>query len=131
MGRVNGRLHVVPAVRVGAPVPDAEQSPGRRFWACCHTASREPRRGIWACQWRTWMGHTLGTLISAFVAARLAASHPMWFAIGIGVLILFDGIAMILNCGGPMWFIATDLLLAYIPMALLGGRLAGGKTQTA
>ena len=37
------------------------------------------------------------------------------------------GLAMILNCGGPVWFIATDLLLTYIPMALLGGYLAGGK----
>lgn len=73
------------------------------------------------------LGHALGTLVGAFVAAKLAASHNLKFAIGIGVLFLMGGIAMILNCGGPLWFIVTDLLLAYIPMALLGGYLAGGK----
>ena len=34
---------------------------------------------------------------------------------------------MVLICGGPVWFIAADLLLAYIPMDLLGGLLAGWK----
>jgi hypothetical protein len=73
------------------------------------------------------LAHALGTLTGAFVAARLAASHPMKLAIGMGVSFLIGGIAMIFNCGGPVWFIASDLLLAYIPMALLGGLLAGGK----
>lgn len=74
-----------------------------------------------------FLAHALGTLTGAFVAAKFAASHPMKFAIGIGVIFLIGGIAMILNCGGPVWFIATDLLLAYLPMAFLGGFLAGGK----
>ncbi len=78
------------------------------------------------------LAHTLGTLTGAFVAAKIAASHHMKFAIGIGVMFLLGGIAMVLNCGGPVWFIATDLLLAYIPMAFLGGFLAGRKKpQTA
>jgi hypothetical protein len=78
------------------------------------------------------VGHALGTLTGSFVAAKLAASHPMKFAIGIGVIFLIGGIAMIFNCGGPLWFTATDLLLAYIPMAFLGGFLAGAKmSQTA
>jgi hypothetical protein len=77
------------------------------------------------------LGHALGTLTGAFVAAKLAASHHMKIALGIGLIFLIGGIAMVLNCGGPVWFIATDLLLAYIPMALLGGFLAGRKrTQT-
>ena len=73
------------------------------------------------------LAHALGTLTGAFVAAKIAASHPMKFAIGIGIFFLLGGIAMILNCGGPLWFIATDLLLAYIPMAVLGGILGRGK----
>jgi hypothetical protein len=73
------------------------------------------------------LAHALGTLAGAFVAAKLAASHHMKFALGIGLLFLMGGIAMVLNCGGPTWFIASDLLLAYIPMAFLGGSLAGGK----
>ncbi|MBC7966996.1 MAG: hypothetical protein H7Z17_13845 [Fuerstia sp.] len=38
----------------------------------------------------------------------------------------------LVTIGMSVWFIATDLLLAYIPMAFLGGFLAGGKrSQTA
>ncbi len=77
------------------------------------------------------LAHALGTLTGAFIAARLAASHQMKFAIAIGVIFLIGGIAMILNCGGPVWFIASDLLLAYIPMACLGGFLASGKSSQA
>ena len=79
-----------------------------------------------------FLAHALGTFTGAFVAAKLAASHHMKFAIGIGVSFLIGGITMVFMCGGPVWFIASDLLLAYIPMGFLGGILAGGKrTQTA
>ena len=74
-----------------------------------------------------FLAHAMGTLTGAFVAAKLAASHKMKFAIGIGVSFLVGGITMIFMCGGPVWFIASDLLLAYIPMGFLGGILAGGK----
>ncbi len=73
-----------------------------------------------------WVAHALGTLVGAFVAAKIAASHRMKLAIVIGMLFLLGGIAMILNCGGPMWFIASDLILAYFPIAWIGGTLAGG-----
>jgi hypothetical protein len=55
----------------------------------------------------------------------------MIFAIFIGVLFLAGGITMVVMVGGPLWFILTDLLLAYIPMGILGGMLACRKlTQT-
>jgi len=79
-----------------------------------------------------FLAHALGTLVGAFVAAKLAASHPVTLAIGIGVFFLLGGISMVYLCGGPAWFVAADLLLAYIPMGYLGGILAGRKrTQTA
>ncbi len=79
-----------------------------------------------------FLAHALGTLVGAFIAAKIAASHKMKFAIGIGAFFLFGGITMIALCGGPFWFIALDLLVAYIPMGLLGGILAGGnKTKSA
>ena len=77
-----------------------------------------------------FLGHALGTLAGAFVAAKLAASHAMKFALGIGVFFLIGGITMIALCGGPPWFIAADLLLAYIPMGFLGGKLAGANKHT-
>jgi hypothetical protein len=78
-----------------------------------------------------FLAHALGTLAGAAVAARIAASQPMTFAIFIGVLFLAGGITMVVMVGGPLWFILTDLLLAYIPMGILGGMLACRKlTQT-
>ena len=74
-----------------------------------------------------FLAHALGTLAGAFVAAKIAASHHMKFAIGIGLLFLIGGIAAAYMLGGPMWFNITDLLLAYIPMGYLGGILAGAK----
>ena len=74
-----------------------------------------------------FLAHALGTLAGAFVAAKLAASHEMKFAIGIGVFFLMGGTMMAVMYGGPVWFIAADLLLAYIPMGFLGGILAGRK----
>ena len=78
-----------------------------------------------------FLAHALGTLSGAFLAAKVAASHPMKFALGIGVFFLIGGVAMVSMVGGPLWFNVADLLLAYIPMALLGGFLAGGKKTPA
>ncbi|MDH3628717.1 MAG: hypothetical protein OEV00_15230 [Acidobacteriota bacterium] len=76
-----------------------------------------------------FLAHALGTLVGAFVAAKLAVSHKMKFAIGIGVFFLLGGITAISMIGGPPWFNVTDLVLAYIPMGYLGGILAGGAAR--
>ena len=78
-----------------------------------------------------FLAHEMGTLAGAFMAAKLAASHHMKFAIGIGLLFLLGGLTMVAMCGGPTWFVASDLLLAYIPMGYLGGLLAGKKKSPA
>lgn len=78
-----------------------------------------------------WLAHAMGTLVGAWIAAMVAASHKMKFAITIGVLFLFGGISMVWMFGGPLWFIVLDLVGAYLPMAYLGGILAGaGKRQS-
>lgn len=71
-----------------------------------------------------FLGHTLGTLAGAFLAAKIAVSHQMKFAVGVGVLFLVGGIMMVMQIGGPLGFIVLDLGLAYIPMGILGGLLA-------
>jgi hypothetical protein len=73
-----------------------------------------------------FLAHALGTLAGACFAAKFAASHHMKFAIGIGVAFLIGGVAAANMLGGPLWFIACDLILAYIPMGFLGGFLARG-----
>ncbi|TDR23489.1 hypothetical protein [Marinicella litoralis] len=74
-----------------------------------------------------FLAHALGTLVGAFVAAKLAATHQMRCAMIIGLAFLIGGIAMVVMVGGPIWFMAADLLLAYLPMAYLGGLMAGKK----
>lgn len=76
-----------------------------------------------------FLAHALGTLVGAWVAARFAADNPMRSALIIGVFFLLGGIYAVYLFGGPLWFKATDLLLAYIPMAYLGGKLSG-KTNS-
>jgi hypothetical protein len=71
-----------------------------------------------------FLAHALGTFVGAFVAAKLAASHQMKFAIAIGVFFLLGGIASVFMLPSPTWFTVSDLGLAYIPMGLLAGKLA-------
>ena len=71
-----------------------------------------------------FLAHAMGTLTGAFFAAQLAASHPLKFAMFIGVFFLLGGVAAVSMLGGPMWFKVADLLLAYIPMGYAGGILA-------
>nr|WP_321234107.1 hypothetical protein [uncultured Psychroserpens sp.] len=71
-----------------------------------------------------FLAHALGTLVGAIIAGLIAANHKMKFALGIGVLFLLGGLAMVFMAPGPMWFSVVDLVFAYIPMAWLGGKLA-------
>ena len=74
-----------------------------------------------------FLAHALGTLVGAFLAAKLAATRPMTFAYAIGGFFLLGGIIVAFMIPGPVWFIALDWVLAYIPMAFVGGRLASKK----
>lgn len=72
-----------------------------------------------------FLAHALGTLSGAFVAAKIAYNHKMKFALGIGVLFLLGRIYMAIQIPETYGFKIIDLVFAYIPMARLGGRLAG------
>jgi hypothetical protein len=74
-----------------------------------------------------WLAHALGAMVGAFIAAKVAASHKMIFALGISVFFLLGGITMASMFGGPVWFIVLDLIGAYLPMGFLGGLLAGAQ----
>lgn len=76
-----------------------------------------------------FLAHALGTLVGAAVAAMFAASHKMRFALGIGAFFMLGGIANAFMLPSPAWFIALDLVVAYLPMGWLGGRFAESKTR--
>jgi len=74
-----------------------------------------------------FLAHALGTLAGAWLAALIASSHKLKFALAIGVFFLIGGIVNVLMLPSPVWFTLLDLVVAYIPMGWLGGKLAGDK----
>jgi hypothetical protein len=67
-----------------------------------------------------FLAHALGTLAGALVAYLIAASYQLRIAYVIGAIFLCGGVAASFMIPAPWWFIALDLLLAYLPMAWLG-----------
>lgn len=74
-----------------------------------------------------FLAHALGTLAGAFAAVKLAASHHMKLALGIGGFFLLGGIMAANMLPGPMAFEVFDIVAAYIPMGWLGWKLAGNS----
>jgi hypothetical protein len=74
-----------------------------------------------------FLAHAPGTFVGAFLAAKIGANHKMKFALAIGCFFLIGGIINVFLLPSPVWFTLIDLLLAYIPMAYLGGKLAAGE----
>ena len=74
-----------------------------------------------------FVAHAGGTLVGAFLAALIAVSHKMKFAVAIGVFFIIVGVMACFMIPAPTWFIILDLAVAYIPMGILGGKLAGAK----
>jgi len=71
-----------------------------------------------------FLAHAIGTLVGAIIAGVIAVNNKMKFSLAIGGLFLLGGIAINYMLPGPTWFAATDILLAYIPMAWIGGKIA-------
>lgn len=71
-----------------------------------------------------WLAHALGSLVGAFVVHVLAPSRRWPLAWGVGGFFFAGGLMAASMIPAPAWFIALDLLGAYMPMAWLGGRLA-------
>ena len=71
-----------------------------------------------------FLAHALGTVVGAFIAAKIAATSKIIIAIAIGIVFMIGGIMMVMMLPSPLWFDITDLALAYIPMAYLGARFA-------
>lgn len=112
MGLITISASVIPPP-AGVDVNDANS-------IAAHIGEFQPRHFIFP-----FLAHALGTLVAAFVAAKLAASNKMALAMVIGVLFLLGGIMAARMIPAPTWFIVLDLVVAYMPMAWLGRRVAG------
>jgi len=76
-----------------------------------------------------FLGHALGTFVGAIIAGLIAATHKMKFSLAVGVLFLLGGLVVNYMLPGPIWFTILDLLVAYLPMAWLGGQIALKLTE--
>jgi hypothetical protein len=70
-----------------------------------------------------FLAHAVGTFAGALAAYLIAASYKAQLAYAIGAVFLCGGVAASFMIPAPTWFIALDLLLAYLPMAWLGIQL--------
>ncbi|HQT23249.1 MAG: hypothetical protein B7X86_09955 [Sphingobacteriales bacterium 17-39-43] len=77
-----------------------------------------------------FLAHALGTFAGAFLAAKIAASQQMKFALLIGILFLAGGITNVFLLPSPLWFSILDIAGAYIPMAYLAGKIAFSNKES-
>lgn len=75
-----------------------------------------------------FLAHALGTLVGAFVAAKISPNYGFKLAMVVGLFYLAAGIYMVIILPSPLWFDILDLAVAYFPMAYLGWLLAKKKT---
>ncbi len=73
------------------------------------------------------LAHALGTLTGAWLAVIMSSTRSMRNAWIIAGFFLLGGVINISMLPSPVWFSVTDLIVAYLPMAWLGGRAAGRK----
>ena len=69
---------------------------------------------------RSFLAHALGTLVAAFLAGLIANRARKRAALISGFVFFAGGRAAVWMIPAPMWFNVTDLVCAYIPMAVLG-----------
>lgn len=71
-----------------------------------------------------FLAHSLGTFVGAFVAAKIAATNKIKFALAIGAFFFLGGAINAYLLPAPIWFLILDLAGAYFPMAYWGYKLA-------
>ena len=76
-----------------------------------------------------FLAHAVGTLAGALAAYLIAASYKAQMAYLIGAVFLCGGVAASFMIPAPTWFIALDLLAAYLPMSWLSIQIGNRMKQ--
>ena len=71
-----------------------------------------------------FLAHAIGTLVAAFIATLVAISRRKNIANFIAVFFMAGGAIEVATLPSPMWFNLLDLIVAYVPMGMLGFSLA-------
>ena len=75
------------------------------------------------------IAHAVPSLIGGLIAALIAATRKMTFALVVGGLHMIGGISAAFMIPAPAWFVVLDLTVAYLPMAWIGGKLGMGMSR--
>jgi hypothetical protein len=70
-----------------------------------------------------FLAHALGTLVAAMIVAKYAVVKKQFWVGLVGGLFMAGGITAATSIPAPTWFVITDLVFAYLPMAWLGYKL--------
>ena len=76
-----------------------------------------------------FLAHAIGTFAGSLAAYLVAATYKVTMAYAIGAIFLCGGVAASFMIPAPKWFIALDLLAAYIPMAWVAVRAGTRMTS--
>lgn len=117
VGSVVNMALITVSGKVIAPPAGADVTTTEGLRASMHLF--EPRHFVFP-----FLAHAVGTFAGAFVAALFASARALRAALVVGGFFLLGGIASVFLLPAPLWFSAVDLLLAYLPAAWLGHRLA-------
>jgi len=71
-----------------------------------------------------FLAHAIGTLVATFLAALIVVHRRKNITRVISLLYMAGGAYMVAILSSPMWFNLLDLIVAYIPMGMLGYWLA-------
>ncbi|MBX3736842.1 MAG: hypothetical protein KF715_09150 [Candidatus Didemnitutus sp.] len=66
-----------------------------------------------------FLAHAANAFVGALAAYTVSASRHAVFAWAMGIVSLCGGIAAAFMIPAPKWFVALDLLVAYLPLAWL------------
>lgn len=111
MGLILASGHVIP------PPAGADVTTTEGLKASLHLF--EPRHFIFP-----FLAHGLGTFVGALVATVLTPGRTSGPAYVVGCAFLLGGIINVLMLPAPPWFSVLDLVVAYLPAAWLGHRVA-------
>lgn len=76
-----------------------------------------------------FLAHAVGTLAGALAAYLISATHKEAMAYVVGAVFLCGGVAASFMIPAPAWFIALDLVAAYLPMAWVGIQIGARMTR--
>ena len=70
-----------------------------------------------------FLAHSMGTFFGAFIVTKFSKKSNIIMPLIVGLYFLFGGVYMVTILPAPTWFVLLDIILAYIPMALLGWKI--------